>query len=157
MSSSRRRNNRPNQSHYQHQYNNTPIQDTSDDDYYVCNFKPQYLQSPNDSKNVAQSTLTLTQIASILVVIGSVIISGFSAWSNLNRELDLQKNNLETFKAQSNKDVDNIETSIKDLKKTIEDAKNQTQKSNEMLEQRIQSLDASVSQIYQKVTTGTTK
>lgn len=102
---------------------------------------------------MAQTTLTLTQIASILVVVGSVIVSGFSAWSNINRELDLQKNNLETFKTQNTKDVDNIESSIRDLKKTIEESKIQTQKSNEQLDQRIQNLDTTVSQLYQSIKT----
>jgi hypothetical protein len=110
-----------------------------------------YAPTQHPSNNAGQSTLTVTQMAGIIVVIGSVIVSGFGTWSNMNRDIDLQKNNLETFKNQNNKDLDTIESNIKDIKKSIEENKAQTQKYNEQLDQRITALDATISQLYQKV------
>lgn len=104
-----------------------------------------------DSKNVAQTTLTLQQLSAIVVVVGSVLLSGFSAWSNLNKELDIQKNNLDQFKTQISKDVDDVQSNMKDLKRLNEDMRAQNQKTAEALEHRIQELDASLTQIYQKV------
>lgn len=129
--------------HYQPQYYQQP--------QYSPQYSPVQQSMPVDTKNVAQTTLTLQQLGGIIVVVGSVLLSGFSAWSNLNRELDDQKINFDQFKVQISKDVDDVQQTVKDLKKINEDMKLQNQKSNEALDHRIQDLDATVTQIYQKV------
>ncbi len=127
----------------------------SQQQYYQQQYSPvpqSAQQSVNvDTKNVAQTTLTLQQLGGIIVVVGSVLLSGFSAWSNLNRELDDQKITFDQFKVQISKDIDDVQQNVKELKKINEEMKVQTQKGNEALDHRIQDLDASVTQIYQKV------
>ena len=121
----------------------------------------EYLQdnqpASNNSKypklidNLGQGTLTLTQIGGIIVVLGSLTFSGFSVWGNLNKELDIQKNNLTLFKESINKDVDLLQKNVIELKRLSEDMKVQQQKSSDSLERRISDLDSTVAQIYQKV------
>lgn len=114
--------------------------------------QPQQSQSSqSDTKNVAQHTLTLQQLGGILVVVGSVILSGFSAWSNINKELDIQKNNFDQFKVQISRDVNDVQDNMKELKRITEDMRAQNQKTFDALAQRIQDLDTSLAQIYQKV------
>lgn len=120
---------------------------------------PQYQHPPqpptpassNGDKNAASATLTLQQIGGIIIVSGSLFVSGFSAWSNLNKELDIQKNNFDQFKIQIGKDVDDVQSTIKELKVINENMRLQNQKTSEALDRRIQDLDTSLTQIYQKV------
>lgn len=121
-------------------------------------YPPQYMppqtpQAPSiaPKDNVAQHTLTLQQLGGIVVVLGSVLVSGFSAWSNLNKELDIQRNNFDQFKTIISRDVDEVQSSMKELRRLTDEVKLQDQKTKEMLERRIQDLDTSLSQIYQKV------
>lgn len=117
----------------------------------IQSLPPTAVATTPDSKNVANTTLTLQQIGGIVVVVGSILISGFSAWSNLNRELDLQKNNLVQFKTSIEKTIEGVDNSTKELKKLTETMQAQNQKANEELNRQIQSLDSSVTQLYQKV------
>lgn len=111
---------------------------------------PSYLQ-PLETKNVGSTTLTLQQFGGIVVVLGSIILSGFSTWNNLNRDLDQQKTSAEQFKIQINKDIDGISSDVKDLKNLQELIKNDNKQLADSLNKRITELDASVTQLYQKV------
>ena len=117
---------------------------------------PQVVQSSGPSEhNAAQSTLTLQQIGSATLVIIAFVFSVASVWNSLSRDLDLQKNNFEQFKVQTLKDFSNIDVAIKELKKINEDTKAQTLHATETLDRRLQDLDSTVAQIYQRVSTTT--
>lgn len=107
--------------------------------------------TPKFFDNIAQGSLTLTQIGGILIVLGSLLFSGFGVWSSLNKEIDTQKSTFVIFKDSISKDIDSLNRSVADLKHFNEDLKSQNQKSFDGLDRRIQDLDASISQIYQKV------
>ncbi|PPD52540.1 MAG: hypothetical protein CTY12_06255 [Methylotenera sp.] len=119
-------------------------------------YYPQYYQAPppppaTDQKNVALSTLTLQQFGTIVLVLGSVLFGGFNYVSNLTREIDTQRTNFEQFKSQIGKEIDNIQGSVKDLKRITDETKIHQQTSQDAIERRIQDLDTSVNQLYQKV------
>lgn len=108
------------------------------------------LQQP-DQKNVAQNTLTLQQFGTIVLVLGSVLFGGFNYVSGFTREIDTQKTNFEQFKSQIGKEIDDIQGSIKDLKRINDETKLQHQTAHDAIERRIQELDTSVTQLYQKI------
>lgn len=118
-------------------------------------FYPYYqppVQPPQpDQKNVAQNTLTLQQFGTIVLVLGSVLFGGFNYVSGFTREIDTQKTNFEQFKSQIGKEIDDIQGSIKDLKRVNDETKIQHQTAHDAIERRIQELDTSVSQLYQKI------
>jgi len=104
-----------------------------------------------EPKNVGSTTLTLQQFGGIVIVLSSILLSGFSTWNNLNRDLDLQKSTSEQFRAQITKDIDSISSDVKDLKNIQETIKNDNKLLADTLNKRIAELDASVTQLYQKV------
>ncbi len=114
-------------------------------------YPPQQPPPMQDSRNVAQATLTLQQIGGIALVIGSILFSGFSAWSNLNSALDIQQNNFDQFKGQIGRDLNNMQDNIKELKRISDEVRTQNKQTADSLEHRIQELDASLAQIYQKI------
>lgn len=119
-------------------------------------YYPPYYPAPPipptpDQKNVAQNTLTLQQFGTIVLVLGSVLFGGFNYISNFTREIDTQKTNFDQFKSQIGKEVDDIQGSIKDLKRITDETKILHQTAHDTLERRIQDLDTSVTQLYQKV------
>jgi hypothetical protein len=145
------------------QYHNTPTYDDNSEYHQYQQYHQQYHQQyqppsqlhppiVDDVKNVTQTTLTLQQFGGIVVVLGSIALSGFSTWNNLNRELDIQKNGFEQFKVQITKDMDNAQESIKDLKRLQDTVKGENVVLTDNINKRIMELDATVSQLYQKVT-----
>ncbi len=113
---------------------------------------PNSMQVSNEaSKNIANSSLTLSQIGGIIIVLGSIAISLFSAWSGLNKEIDSQKNLLEQFKQQIARDVMLLEKNIQELKSVNLSIQTEDKVFEETMEKRLQDLDSTVSQIYQKV------
>lgn len=119
--------------------------------YYQQYYTPPIQQPSNDVKNVAQTTLTLQQIATIIVVLGSLLFSGFNIWTNLNRDIDLQRSTFSQFKEYTQKDMDTINANIKDLQNSIRSIKENDEKYNDAMNQRIQELDNSFTQLYSKV------
>jgi hypothetical protein len=107
--------------------------------------------STEASKNIANSSLTLSQLGGIVIVLGSIAVSLFSAWSGLNKEIDTQKNLLEQFKQQIGRDVSILEKNIQELKSINSSMQIDNKTREETLEKRIQDLDSTISQIYQKV------
>lgn len=101
--------------------------------------------------DITKTSLTLQQIGTIAIVVGSIIISGFSAWTALNKDLDAQKSSFVSFKESISKDVIGLEKTISEIKKANDDLKLENKKSFDVLESRIQDLDTTVTQIYQKV------
>lgn len=112
---------------------------------------PPITNNAEASKNIANSSLTLSQLGGIVIVLGSISVSLFSAWAGLNKEIDTQKNLLEQFKQQIAKDVSILEKSINELKTINSTMHNDDKNRIENLDKRIQELDSTVSQIYQKV------
>ena len=112
--------------------------------------------SPADTK-ASTATLTLKEIGSIVVFVIGVAGTVFSAWNNLNRELDLQQNNFAQFKEHISKDVDGVVKTIDELKKNLEKINDVGIKNTTALDARIQELDASVAQLYQKLREKNTK
>ena len=110
-----------------------------------------YPNNQTGKNDIADTTLTLQQIGGIIVVLGSLVFSGFSAWNNLNKDIDSQKVSFEQFKTQVSKDITDIQASVIDIRRINEDIKLQNQKTYEALDRRIQDLDTSVTQMYQKV------
>lgn len=106
---------------------------------------------PTDPKNVALNTMTLQQFGTVALVLGSVFFGGFNYISNVTREVDTQKTNFEQFKSQMSKEIDDIQGSIKELKRIHDETKIQHQTAHDAIERRIQDLDTSVTQLYQKV------
>lgn len=102
-------------------------------------------------ENIAQTQLTVQQMVGIVIVLGSVAISGFSAWSALNRDLDSQKSTFVAFKDSISKDVDGLGKDIIEIKHLTSELKTDNQKTVDTLDKRIQDLDTTVTQIYQKV------
>ena len=107
--------------------------------------------APKPPENITQSTLTLSQIGSIVMAVAGLIFGGFSAWNNLNRDIELEKNNFASFKESIVKDMDGLEKTLDELKKANNELKLDNKKSLEVIDRRIQDLDNTVSQIYQKV------
>lgn len=112
--------------------------------------------TPVDAK-ASTATLTLKEIGSIVVFVIGVAGTVFSAWNNLNRELDLQQNNFAQFKEHISKDVDGVVKTIDELKKNLEKINDVGIKNTTALDARIQELDASVAQLYQKLREKNTK
>lgn len=102
-------------------------------------------------ENITQSTLTLQQIAGIIIVLGSILVSGFSGWTALNKDLDNQKAAFSAFKDSIGKDVNGLEKNLIELRELNNEIKLDNKKTAESLEKRIQNLDQTVTQIYQKV------
>jgi hypothetical protein len=108
-------------------------------------------EKPTPTKDVTQATLTLKELGGLLIVLGSVLFSAFSAWNNINNDIDSQKNDFAQFKIQITKQIEDITISLKQITKLQEDSRKENQLSNEAMNSRIQELDTTISQIYQKV------
>jgi hypothetical protein len=110
-------------------------------------------QPQNDSKNLGLANLTIAQIGGSIVVVGSIVMSAFSAWSNLNKELDAQKATFAQHVELSKRDNDDLNEKIHELKASTAESKLQTQKQFELLDKHIQDLDSTVTNMYQKMMT----
>lgn len=139
---------RQNHERYMYDYLHTPPMFP----YYdpSSNYAPQHKQ-PVAEKNIAQTTLTLQQIGGIIIVLGSVLVSGFSAWNNLNKEIDIQRNSLEQLKLQISKDISSIEKILIENKRDNTEIFARLQKNQESIDTRINEIDSTVMQIFQKI------
>lgn len=109
------------------------------------------VKESTDNKNITQSTLTLSQIGGIAIVIVSIFGSGINIWASMNKQIDEQKNSLENFKQQITKDLNNMDNGLTELKKINQSMHVENKQTFEQLEKRIQELDATMTQIYQKM------
>lgn len=115
----------------------------------------QMMQQPqknnrNDNE-IIKSTLTVEQIfKSIPMIVGAagVIIAG---WYSLQTEVAKQKDNFSEFKVQIAKEISGLQESIKELKNYNDIVRIENKKISEDLNNKIQELDSTVMQMYQKV------
>lgn len=104
-----------------------------------------------EDAGITKSTLTLEQLGkSIPFIIGlaGVLIS---AWYNMTGEIDRQKTSFEQFKVQIQKDIETVQSNVKELKMSNEQLKLENKKTNDEISSRINELDTTVTQIYQKL------
>lgn len=107
--------------------------------------------SKEEDSTITKSTLTLEQLGkSIPVIIGAVAVL-VSAWYNMTGEIERQKNSFEQFKIQIQKDIESLQFSVKELKTANELLKVENKKATEDISTRINELDSTVTNIYQKL------
>lgn len=113
----------------------------------------QFTPPPPEINNAAKSTLTLQQVTTMIVALGSILIGGFSIYNALSREQDAQKYNIEQIRATSVKDNLALFESMKEFKSLNNQQQVSLQKSIEALDRRVGDLDSTVSQLYQQMST----
>ena len=104
---------------------------------------PPYYQ-PNQvasSVDITKNTITIKDLVSLGIVLASSISGGFIIWNNLNNRVEQVNHQFELFKS-------NIERSV------LEDEKAKAELKTELayVKGKVDDLDATVTQIYQKIT-----
>ena len=112
---------------------------------------PQPPAQPETVHAVSQTTLTLKELGTLVVVILGIATTLFSGWNDLNRSIANQQNNLEQFKEQVSTNLQNLKITVEETKKLSDKSTETTSKAITSIDAHIQELDTSVQQLYQKV------
>jgi hypothetical protein len=100
-----------------------------------------YYQPTPPSVDITKNTITIKDLVSLGIVLASSISGGFIIWNNLNNRIQQVDHQFELFKS-------NIERSV------LEDEKAKVELKTELayVKGKVDDLDATVTQIYQKIT-----
>lgn len=104
-------------------------------------------------ERVSGSTLTLKELGGIFVVVATMVFGGVGIWTNLNSEIVTLKLTVENFKEQDSKDMQEIKTQLKETNTRISGVSEFHMKDQSELERRLRDLDATVTQLYGKIST----
>lgn len=101
------------------------------------------------------TTFTITQIGSFLFA--SITIGGtlFAAWNGITTKIDTQKVSSDIIIEQIKKDIDQNATDIKEIRVKIDTQLQQTQATIKELSNRVDELDSTVNQLYNRASTTT--
>jgi tetrahydromethanopterin S-methyltransferase subunit B len=107
--------------------------------------------TPVDNHNASSLHMTLKEYGGITTMLIGVIFAGSSLWNNLTRDIETQKMVFSQFKEQVLEQVNDINTHINELKQVNDKLQDIDKKDMAEIVARIQELDTSVNQLYQKL------
>lgn len=123
----------------------------------VNKFILERLDDINENNQTAHSgeqlTFTIPQILTALVAVITIGGSGLAAWNNLNNQLITQKISTDLTIVQLQKDIAAQDVVNKELHSKIDTIMVQIQGSIDKLTSRVEELDNTVSQLYNRTVT----
>ena len=109
-------------------------------------------QAPQQSSSGMGTTFTIPQILSVLFAFVTIGGTLFAAWNGLTNKIETQKVSSDLTIEQMNKDIDQLTSGSKDMQTKTDAQLIQLQATIKELANRIDDLDSTVNQLYNRTT-----